>query len=170
MPLIQQQVVSLHGWLTAGEFTDLVTISQMTPGPIAVNSATFVGIRIAGLPGAFAATAGCVLPSCILVTLLARIYLKYRSMSFLQGILATLRPAVIAMIAAAGVSILVTAFWSTGIVTDSVTAFLSHTDWQLVGIFILSLVLLRKFKMNPIHVMLLSGVAEVILQAVFIQI
>ena len=162
MPLIQQQVVSLHGWLTAGEFTDLVTISQMTPGPIAVNSATFVGIRIAGLPGALAATAGCVLPSCI--------YLKYRSMSLLQGILATLRPAVIAMIAAAGVSILVTAFWSTGIVTDSVTAFLSHTDWQLVGIFILSLILLRKFKMNPIHVMLLSGVAEVILQAVFIQI
>lgn len=169
MPLIQQQVVSLHGWLTAGEFTDLVTISQMTPGPIAINSATFVGIRIAGLPGAFAATAGCVLPSCILVTLLARIYLKYRSMSLLQGILATLRPAVIAMIAAAGVSILVTAFWSTGIVTDSVTAFLSHTDWQLVGIFILSLILLRKFKMNPIHVMLISGVAEVILQAVFIQ-
>lgn len=167
MPLIQQQVVSLHGWLTAGEFTDLVTISQMTPGPIAINSATFVGIRIAGLPGAFAATAGCVLPSCILVTLLARIYLKYRSMSLLQGILATLRPAVIAMIAAAGVSILVAAFWSTGIVTDSVTAFLSHTDWQLVGIFILSLILLRKFKMNPIHVMLISGVLEILLQFFF---
>ena len=166
MPLIQQQVVSLHGWLTPREFTDLVTISQMTPGPIAVNSATFVGIRIAGLPGAFAATAGCVLPSCILVTLLARIYLKYRSMSLLQGILATLRPAVIAMIAAAGVSILVTAFWTDGIVTDSVTAFLSHTDWQLVGIFVFSLILLRKLKMNPIHVMLISGLIEVILQGI----
>lgn len=166
MPLIRQQVVSLHGWLTPGEFTDLVTISQMTPGPIAVNSATFVGIRIAGLPGAFAATAGCVLPSCILVTLLARIYLRYRSMSLLQGVLASLRPAVIAMIAAAGVSILVTAFWADGIVTDSVTVFLSHTDWQLVGIFVLSLILLRKFKMNPIHVMLISGVVEVILQGI----
>lgn len=52
MPLIQNQVVTLHHWLTAGEFNDLVTISQMTPGPIAVNSATFVGLRIAGLPGA----------------------------------------------------------------------------------------------------------------------
>ena len=166
MPLIRQQIVSLHGWLTPGEFTDLVTISQMTPGPIAVNSATFVGIRIAGLPGAFAATAGCVLPSCILVTLLARIYLRYRSMSLLQGVLATLRPAVIAMIAAAGVSILFTAFWADDIVTASVTAFLSHTDWQLVGIFILSLILLRKFKMNPIHVMLLSGVVEVLLLTV----
>ena len=166
MPLIQQQVVSMHGWLSPGEFIDLVTISQMTPGPIAVNSATFVGIRIAGLPGAFAATAGCILPSCILVTLLARIYLRYRSMSLLQGVLATLRPAVIAMIAAAGISILFTAFWADDIVTDSVTTFLSHTDWQLVVIFIFSLILLRKFKMNPIHVMLISGMAEVLLQSI----
>ena len=73
MPLIQNQVVDLHHWLNLSEFTDLVTISQMTPGPIAINSATFVGTRIAGAPGALAATVGCVLPSCILVTLLARI-------------------------------------------------------------------------------------------------
>ena len=86
--------------------TDLVTISQMTPGPIAINSATFVGTRIAGAPGALAATVGCVLPSCILVTLLARIYLKYRDLSIIQGVLKSLRPAVVAMIGAAGVSIL----------------------------------------------------------------
>ena len=73
MPLIQGQVVTAHGWLSMSEFTDLITISQMTPGPIAINSATFVGTRIAGMPGALAATAGCVLPSCILVTLLAKI-------------------------------------------------------------------------------------------------
>lgn len=111
MPLIQNQVVQLHPWLTQSEFTDLITISQMTPGPIAVNSATFVGTRIAGMPGALVATFGCVLPSCILVTVLAKIYLRYRNLSLLQGILKSLRPAVIAMIAAAGVSILVTAFW-----------------------------------------------------------
>ena len=115
MPLIQNQVVQLHPWLSQSEFTDLITISQMTPGPIAVNSATFVGTRIAGVPGALAATIGCVLPSCILVTILAKIYLKYRSLSLLQGILKSLRPAVIAMIAAAGVSILVTAFWGNDI-------------------------------------------------------
>ena len=78
MPLIQGQVVQGHGWLSMSEFTDLITISQMTPGPIAVNSATFVGIKIAGIPGALAATFGCILPSCILVTLLAKLYLKYR--------------------------------------------------------------------------------------------
>ena len=111
IPLIQSQVVEGKNWITMSEFTNLVTIAEMTPGPISVNSATFVGTRIAGMPGALAATAGCVLPSCILVTLLAKIYLKYRNLSLLQGVLKSLRPAVIAMIAAAGVSILVTSFW-----------------------------------------------------------
>ena len=108
MPLIQGQVVQGYGWLSMSEFTDLITLSQMTPGPIAVNSATFVGSKIAGIPGALAATFGCILPSCILVTLLAKLYLKYREMAMLQGILHSLRPAVVAMIGSAGISILVT--------------------------------------------------------------
>ena len=83
MPLIQGQVVTLHQWLSMEEFTDLITISQMTPGPIAVNSATFVGIKIAGIPGAVVATFGCILPSCVIVTLLAKLYLKYRNMEML---------------------------------------------------------------------------------------
>ena len=91
MPLIQGQVVTLHQWLSMEEFTDLITISQMTPGPIAVNSATFVGIKIAGIPGAVVATFGCILPSCVIVTLLAKLYLKYRNMGMLQGILGSLR-------------------------------------------------------------------------------
>lgn len=166
MPLIQNQVVQLHPWLSQSEFTDLITISQMTPGPIAVNSATFVGTRIAGMPGALAATAGCVLPSCILVTLLAKIYLKYRNLSLLQGVLKSLRPAVIAMIAAAGVSILVTAFWGEAITSLTLTQLLPNISIQSAGIFIGSLILLIRFKMNPIHVMLLSGVAEVVLQVI----
>ena len=166
MPLIQNQVVQLHPWLSQSEFTDLITISQMTPGPIAVNSATFVGTRIAGVPGALAATIGCVLPSCILVTILAKIYLKYRSLSLLQGILKSLRPAVIAMIAAAGVSILVTAFWGNDISSLHLDAVLSSTNIRAVGIFLLSLILLARFKMDPIHVMLLSGGAEVVMQLI----
>ena len=112
MPLIQAQIVDLHGWLSMTEFTDLITISQMTPGPIAVNSATFVGTKIAGIPGALVSTAGCVLPSCILVTLLARLYLRYRNLTVLQDILGSLRPAVVAMIASSGVLILVQALWA----------------------------------------------------------
>lgn len=166
MPLIQNQVVQLHPWLSQSEFTDLITISQMTPGPIAVNSATFVGTRIAGVPGALAATIGCVLPSCILVTVLAKIYLKYRNLSLLQGILKSLRPAVIAMIAAAGVSILVTAFWGNDISSLHLDAILSSTNIRAVGIFLVSLILLARFKMDPIHVMLLSGGAEVVMQLI----
>lgn len=166
MPLIQNQVVQLHPWLSQSEFTNLITISQMTPGPIAVNSATFVGTRIAGVPGALAATIGCVLPSCILVTILAKIYLKYRNLSLLQDILKSLRPAVIAMIAAAGVSILVTAFWGNDISSLHLDAILSSTNIRAVGIFLLSLILLARFKMDPIHVMLLSGGAEVVMQLI----
>ena len=89
MPLIREQVVSCHGWLDMGEFTNLITISQMTPGPIAINSATFVGTKIAGIPGAVVSTLGCILPSCILVTLLAWLYLKYQKMDLLPEVSAT---------------------------------------------------------------------------------
>ena len=157
MPLIQGQVVTGHHWISMSEFTDLITISQMTPGPIAVNSATFVGIKIAGIPGALAATFGCILPSCIIVTVIAKLYLKYRSMEVLQGVLGSLRPAVVAMIASAGVSIFVTAVWS-GIDMISIAG----TKWNLVVIFAVSVVLLRKFKLNPVWVMLLSGGMQVI--------
>ena len=147
MPLIQGQVVTGHHWLSMSEFTDLITISQMTPGPIAVNSATFVGIKIAGIPGALAATFGCILPSCIIVTVIAKLYLKYRSMEVLQGVLGSLRPAVVAMIAA---------FWGS---RDLIAV--TGTKWSLVLIFAVCMILLRKVKMNPIWVMILAGVMKV---------
>ena len=78
IPFIRDQVVAGHPWLTMSEFTDLVTIAEMTPGPIAVNSATFVGLRIAGPAGALIATFGCILPSLILVSLLAFVYYRYK--------------------------------------------------------------------------------------------
>lgn len=151
MPLIQSQIVTQHSWLSMSEFTDLVTIAEMTPGPIAVNAATFVGTKLAGVPGALAATAGCILPACILVTLLAKLYLKYRNLSLLQSVLSSLRPAVVAMIASAGLLILVNAFWGGNAVS------LSGTNWVMAGIFAGCLLLLRKTKLSPIAVMLLGG-------------
>ena len=73
MPLIQHQVVEVHPWLTMTQFADIVAIAEMTPGPIAINSATFVGTLVAGLPGAIIATIGCVFPSCVIVMGLALI-------------------------------------------------------------------------------------------------
>ena len=105
MPLIQSQVVTGRGWITLEEFTNLVTIAEMTPGPIVVNSATFVGNRVAGLGGALTATVGSILPSLVIVTLLAYLYYKYRGLSLMQGLLKGLRPAVVALIASAGVTI-----------------------------------------------------------------
>ena len=109
MPIIQSQVVDKYGWITMNEFTDLITIAEMTPGPIAVNSATFTGIRIAGIAGAIVATIGCILPSCFIVSALAFIYYKYKKLSAMQTVLACLRPAVVALIASAGLTILLNA-------------------------------------------------------------
>ena len=155
MPLIQEQVVSMHNWLSMAEFTDLITISQMTPGPIAINSATFVGIKIAGIPGALVSTIGCILPSCIIVMLIAKLYLKYRTVNMLQSVLNSLRPAVVAMIASAGISVLITAFWGSAELIS-----LAGTNWILVIIFAACVVLLRKFRMNPILVMVLAGIVK----------
>ena len=152
MPLIQEQIVNIHGWLSMSEFTDLITISQMTPGPIAINSATFVGIKIAGIPGAAVATFGCILPSCIIVTLIAKIYLKYRNVTVFQSVLDSLRPAVVAMIASAGVSILVSAFWEN---TEKIG--ITNINWEMLIIFLICITLLKKIKMSPVMVMLLAG-------------
>ena len=103
-----------------------------------------------------AATFGCILPSCIIVTVIAKLYLKYRSMEVLQGVLGSLRPAVVAMIASAGITILITAFWGN---RDLIA--LAGTKWSLVVIFVVCMILLRKVKMNPIWVMVLAGVMKV---------
>ena len=159
MPLIQEQVVNSHSWLTMTEFTNLITIAEMTPGPIAINAATFVGTQIAGVLGAVIATLGCILPSCIVVTLLAYVYMKYRNMSLLQGTLASLRPAVVAMIAKAGITILISAFFLDG----TVTFIRQNICVSMILFFGIALILLRKFKVNPILAMVLCGVANVIL-------
>ncbi len=153
MPLIQSQVVDIHPWLTLNEFTDLITIAEMTPGPIAVNAASFVGIRIAGIPGAIIATMGCILPSCFIVSLLAYIYRKYKDISALQSVLGCLRPAVVALIAAAGCSILkLVAFGAASLQLRGV---------NILGIilFLITFILLRWKKLNPIMMMVICGIA-----------
>ncbi len=140
MPLIQHQVVELHPWLTLEQFSDIITISQMTPGPIAINSATFVGLQLGGLPGALVATAGCVLPSCIIVLTLAYVYYRYRGLSMVQGVLAGLRPAVVAMIASAGVTLVNLSFFG----ADALPAGLADVDLIAVLLFAAALFVLRR--------------------------
>ena len=152
LPLISQQVISTYHWISQNTFTDLITISQMTPGPIAVNSSTFVGQYVAHLPGALIATFGCIL--------LAYFYVKYKDMKVMKTILSYLRPAVVSMIAISGISILISSFFK-----DSLIG-ISYIRYHAIIVFILCLILLRKYKMNPILVMVLAGISEVVIQMI----
>lgn len=163
MPLIQEQVVDMHPWLTMTQFADIMTIAEMTPGPIAINSATFVGIQIAGLPGAITATLGCVFPSCVIVMTLAYIYYRFRGLDIVQGVLAGLRPAVISMIASAGISLFILAVYG----QRTLPADLLSLDYIALGIFLAAFFVLRKWKPSPIMVMAGAGVAGVLLYALF---
>ena len=153
MPFIQQQVVELHHWLTQDAFTDIITISQMTPGPIGINSATFVGIQIGGPMGAVAATVGCVLPSAILMLIIGIFYKKYKEMALVKGVLEGLRPAVIALIATAGITIGKEAFWG----GKEILA--ENIDFISIVIFVVSMVLLRKYKLSPVKTMMAAGIS-----------
>lgn len=159
MPLIQNQVVDLHPWLTMAQFADVMAIAEMTPGPVAINCATFVGIRVASLPGAVIATLGCVFPSCLIVTALACIYCRFRRLEVVQGVLAGLRPAVIAMIASAGISLLILAIYGQRTLPADLLSF----DRIAAAIYAAAFLVLRKFKCSPLWVIAGSGVAGVIL-------
>jgi chromate transporter len=154
--LLDKQIVDLHGWLSMSEFVDVVTISQMTPGPIAINSATFVGMRIAGLLGAIVATIGCVTPSCIIVLTIAYFYYKYRNLWVIQGTLKGLRPVVVASIASAGLAILLTALYG-GEAKSWFTVNLAQINLIAAALFAVGFAVLRKFKPDPIFVMVGCG-------------
>ena len=158
IPLIQYQTVELHGWLTETQFMDLAAIAEMTPGPVAINGATFVGLKIAGVPGALAATLGCIFPSLIIVSLLAFVYRKYRELPVLRNVLSSLRPAVVALIFAAGINMfLQVAFGSRTLLS------LDHVRWSCVLLSVCAFFVLRRFRTNPIVVMAVCGAAGLIL-------
>lgn len=153
LPLIQTRIVDTHKWITLAEFTDVVTISQMTPGPIGINAATFVGTRVAGIHGAVIATLGCVTPSFIIVLILAMLYKKYNKLNIIQEVLKSLRPAIVGLIAASGVSIVILAFWREG---DRLYR-LENLNLFSVLLFAAGLLSLLKWKVSPIYIMLGTG-------------
>ena len=151
MPLIQSQAVDTYGWLTLREFTDLITIAELTPGPIAVNSATFVGIRMAGLSGALIATLGCILPSLVIVSIMSWAYTKYSASGGMQAVLKCLRPTVVALIAGAALTILKLVVFG-----DSDFS-LEAIHWGGLILFAAAFIVLRLKKPNPILIMVICG-------------
>ena len=154
MPLVEKQVIDVRHWMTQAEFTDIITIDELTPGPIAINAATFVGTKMAGVGGALAATFGCILPSCIIALLMAKLYYKYRSLPIITGALSGLRAMVVALIATTALTLLTTAFFG----DHALPSALSDIDFLAVGLFILGFFILRKWDFNPLLVMLGAGV------------
>ena len=162
IPLIQEQIVYIYGMMTLEEFSDLITVAEMTPGPISINSATFVGMRVAGIPGVIICSVGCIIPSFCICLILAHFYYKYRSVKGVQVVLSAMRPAVVALIASAGASILMLALFQSEIQN------LVIENFRIVEfvIFAVALFLLRKFKMNAITIILGSGVVGTIVYTV----
>ncbi len=162
VPLIQSQIVEGYHWMSMSQFSNLITIAEMTPGPIAVNCATFVGQQTAGFLGAVICTLGCVLPAFFVVLLLTWAYVKYQSLSAVQGTIKGLRPAVVALIGSAGVSFLSLALFGTSI-----------TEIELKGfrpvegvLFCVCLFLLHRKKAGAVAVILGTGMIGVILYLV----
>ena len=158
MPLIQAQVVELHGWLNMSEFADIITISQMTPGPLAVNTSTFVGLQISGPLGAMAATAGCVLSGIVLSLLLYGFFRRYQQSAYVFEVLKGLKAASLGLIVSAAATILLLAFFGTSTLTPE-----SAPDWAALGVFAASFFVLRKWKVNPILLIAATGILGLLL-------
>ena len=142
-----------QGWLTKEELVDFVAMSESTPGPLAVNMATFVGSRTGGVLGGICATLGVVLPSFIIILIVAKCYEKFKSSKTVNGAMSGLKPAVIGMIATAFLSVARTVLFPNGLQT---TVFSSVSFWLFLGIYALSGVLVFK-KVHPIKLILLAA-------------
>lgn len=152
LPLIQAEVAS-HGWMTGAELVNFVAVSESTPGPFAVNISTYVGAEMGGLLGAVCATVGVVLPSFIIILIVAGCFEKFKNSRTVIGCMKGLRTAVVGLIAAAVISVGQTVFlpWN-GLATFAASA----------GIFGLSLIFVFK-KLHPIIVIVISAVLGIAL-------
>ncbi|MBQ5984095.1 MAG: chromate transporter [Bacteroidales bacterium] len=171
LSLIQTQVVVEHAWLTESTFTDIVAISQMTPGPIGVNCATYVGYDVVagmtgnhllGILGSGVATLSLILPSFIIVLAIVRFYTKFRSSTLFEGVMGWLRPCVAGLIGAAAVILIVKTTWgASGPSFELVRE--NFPDWKswllLAGAFAAS----YWGKVNPILVILCGGLLGLLL-------
>lgn len=161
MELIRNRVVDQQMWLTNAEFTDIISISEMTPGPLGINIASFVGTRVAGVPGTIAATLSYVAPAVVIVILMAKIYFKYRNLDIVKAVLNSLHPAVAAMVISAALRLCATAWWGGGIADFR----FENLNYIGIGLSFVMLVLLQKKKLGPVQAILFSGIIGAILYA-----
>ena len=153
IPMIQELVVTRWGWVPVQVFTDIITISQMTPGPLAVNASTFVGLQIAGPLGAVAATAGCVLSGVCLSVGLYRFLARRRQSRWALQVLEGLKAVSVGLIGSAALTLVLLCFTGAQSLSQA-----RGVDGVAVALFAASWVALRRFKANPMLVMAVAGV------------
>ena len=152
LPLIQEEVIA-HGWLTGEELVNFIAVSESTPGPFAVNISTYVGMETAGLAGAVAATLGVVLPSFLIILIVAQLYDAFRKNRIVSGCMEGLKPAVVGLIGASVLSIASTVFFGNGVSAGILT---SPEFLISLGIFAVMLILAFR-KVHPILIIALSA-------------
>ena len=152
LSLIHSEVVVRNGWITNGEFTDIVAISQMTPGPIAINSATYIGYEVAGIFGSVVATVAVCLPAMTLMMLITHFFLRLEHNRYVRGVVMGMRPVVVGMIASAAL-LLILPHDTEG------KSFIDGWSWAIFAIALL----LSARKLNPILLIVASGVAGVVI-------
>ena len=158
LPLMQQQVLA-RNWATEEELIHFIAVSESTPGPFAVNMATYVGAEMGGVFGSVCATLGVVLPSFIVILIVAKCYEKFRSSRIVKGCMSGLKPAVVGLIGNACVNVLMTVFFPAGI---ALSVFTDVRFYIFLGLFIAMLVLALK-KVHPILIICISAVAGIII-------
>ena len=150
--LLMQQVVTKHQWVSAQTFNDLIAISESTPGPMVVNSSTFVGMHLGGLPGAVIATFASVLPGFMIALGIALLYRRDRTLSPSQGAMDGIRPVIVALIFVGGLKVMKNALFLGGVVSiDTAKAF-------SIMMFAACVFILRKWKVNPVAVIVGGGI------------
>lgn len=147
LPLIEEEIIEIHGWLSTTEFVDILAVSEMTPGPIAINSATFLGYKVAGVLGSITATIAVVLPSFIVMSLIFHFIVKFKNTPYVEWIFSGIRPVVLGLIAAAAITVAKTAF----------------IDIKSVIIAIILFYLVSFKKLNAILAIVLAGIFGIIL-------
>ena len=156
LSMIQGEVVTRYGWLTAQEFTDIVAISQMTPGPIGINCATYVGyITTGSVFGSIIATFAVILPSFVLMLLISRFFLAYQKHPLVEAVFKGLRPAVVGLLASAALVLMTKDNF--GSPTEDTYSFIVSCI-----IFLVAFIGTRKFKVNPILMIVGCGIAGLI--------
>lgn len=155
LPLLYEEMVVVRGFLTMTEYTDIITISQMTPGPIAINSATFVGTKTAGLFGAICATTGFLTPPFIIVIILSYFFFKYNGITIVSMVLSFLKPIVVGVIACVAIEL-----FSSSIISS----FAPFTiDFKALIIFCVCTYLLSARKMEIVKVIPISAILGILL-------